>query len=103
MLYGAGAVPMGVACHSSTPLKNLPSDDNAQSTLPCVAQVKVGMCFMVSACNVSEQITCHRYRAAPERQKDGSLLQMPLRNSNKNGYYRGYSSIFNGSFTDTFG
>ncbi len=95
---------MGVACHSSVPLENLPSDDNAQSTLPSVAKVKVGMCFMASTCNTSEQITCHRYRAAvPERQSDGSILHMPIRNSQKNGYYRGYSSIFNGSVTDTFG
>lgn len=103
MLYGAGAVPMGVACHSTVPLESLSADDNAQATLPAVSDIKVGMCFMAATCNVSEQITCHRYRAAPETQRDGAVVQLPVRNSKKGGYYRGYSSVFNGSFTDTFG
>jgi hypothetical protein len=123
MLYGALAQPVGVACHSQVPL------DAAAA-----AGVKVGMCFTAPTCNVSEQLTCHRYYAEKIPTVTGtkpaasikelisaseSLGQdnqippvsapvilpgafLPVRLRKQNGYYKVFSSIYDGNITDTF-
>ena len=110
---------MGVTCHSLVPETAVPSS------------LMIGMCFTAPHCNVSEQITCHRYRAAAATavtaataqassstrprlpSVDGGemgkpaatelvLLIEPVRTKREKGYYKVYSSMFDGNSSDTY-
>jgi hypothetical protein len=59
-----------------------------------ITGVKIGLCFMTPKCNLSEQITCHRY-------KHDLRTGQAVRVSTRNPHYKVYSSIYNGSFTDS--
>ena len=96
MLYGAYAIPVGVTCHSTVRKEVIPKD------------VKIGMCFMLPDCNINEQITCHRYKYTKElyssidTDHSHHLTHNPIRNINIKGYYRVYSSMFDGNKSDTY-
>ena len=119
---------LGSTCHSLVPLHTVPDD------------VKIGMCFTAPACNTSEQITCHRYKAtkvtssgsaahhaystlhaaatdASSRKSSGGTFGqglgtaaehfdmldiMPMKMRREKGYYKVYSSMFDGNSSDTF-
>jgi hypothetical protein len=64
--------------------------------------VQIGLCFMAPTCNVSEQITCHRYKPRVTVSADGKHVTIqPVKISPKPSHYKVFSSIFNGSFTDS--
>eukprot|EP01038_Epipyxis_sp_PR26KG_P004566 gene4566-6439_t len=93
-LYGAKAMPIGAVCHSKVPV--IPS------------HVKVGMCFMSPLCNISEQITCHRFKAQgyknhiQNKYYDHSIKLNSVKKTHSNkGYYRMFSSYYDGNKTDT--
>ena len=54
----------------------------------------IGMCAIASACNLTEQITCHRFV-----QSDSKDLR-PVRTTYRNRFYTHYSSTYP---NDTFG
>lgn len=88
VLHAARAKPVPSACRSLVPAAQVPPN------------LHIGMCFAVSACNVTEQVTCHRYKTGwtgpgGERPVD------PVRTTQRKGYYRHYSSVFDGNKTDT--
>jgi hypothetical protein len=92
MLYAAYATPIGAVCHSTVNKVFIPKN------------IKVGMCFMSPNCEIDEQVTCHRYKAANEIEAQGieNKIHKPIRNININGYYRVYSSMFDGNISDTY-
>jgi hypothetical protein len=97
MLYGAGADPVGTVCHSKVPVHEVPP------------QVRLGMCFMTPVCDRQLHITCHRYRAArgvgrkgEEKGKGHEEVGNPTRNTHIRGYFRIYSSGFDGNQTDSY-
>lgn len=76
------------------------------------------MCFMAPKCILSEHITCHRYRAVyvlsvginkNKQPADGTEIFLKTvkrisasRTHSDKGYYRMYSSGFNGNITDSY-
>ena len=108
LLYGAYATPVSVVCHSTVPL---PEGSAARQTLDRLNE-RIGMCFYTPTCDMEEQITCHRYKAAWTA--DGTLssggantlvrsqLKLTAVRTHAPGYYRLYSSMFDGNRTDTY-
>lgn len=88
MIHGARAVAVASACHSLVPADRVPPS------------VHIGMCFAQPACNVSEQVTCHRYKTGWVAPGGGKPVE-PVRTTHRRGYYRHYSSVFDGNTTDT--
>lgn len=116
LVYGVFADPVNSGCHSTAPPGNPLRDP---FDLADRQGVKVGLCFTAPVCNVSEQITCHRYKPKvtvtkgpplpinplnpliQDRQKAIKVTIQPVKISLKPSHYKVFSSIFNGSFTDS--
>jgi hypothetical protein len=77
-------IPVSAVCHSRV-------------STPVPASVSIGMCFITPTCNLSEQVTCHRY-------KPPTLLgdqRSAVRVTRDKGHYQFYSSWFDGKTTDS--
>ena len=75
----------------------LPEQLHFLTTSPLMATfcfIQIGMCFMTPVCNISEQLTCHRYKPDPSATKGGKYAAVRL--SEKKGHYNVYSSYFDG-------
>lgn len=86
LIHGARAQPISFACHSLVPADQVPPS------------IHVGMCFTQTSCNVTEQITCHRYKTGwvwP----GGDKPVDPVRTTHRKSYYQHYSSEFDGNTT----
>jgi len=62
---------------------------------------------MTPTCDIREQVTCHRYRATLTTQttQEGNKQQqvlLPVRNTHIKGYFRMYSSVFDGNSSDSY-
>lgn len=129
-LYGAFAVPVGVTCHSTVAINSsshtmlVPRDgasvslaasageQNSKALVEIAApgDLKLGMCFMLPHCDVNEQITCHRHKPEPidasirpsASTRDHLTRYKPVRTHSDRGYYRVYSSMFDGVKSDTY-
>lgn len=100
MVYGANAIPMGSICHSTA--------DNPPNNL------LLGMCFMAPVCNTSQHVTCHRYKpkyVANNHNVEAYTTSADMKSSimfeavpilRNRGYYRLYSSMFDGNKSDTY-
>lgn len=91
-LYGAAAIPYSSYCRY-------------QNAAPVIS----GMCFTAPKCNLSEQITCHRYQSlvVPITAGKGSSTVIgeemtAVKLSKNKNHYRYYSSLLNGSVSDSF-
>jgi len=96
MLYGAFATPIGSSCHSTGTKASVIAN-----------HIKIGLCFMTPVCDIHEQVTCHRYRATltSPSVNEGNQQQkilLPIRNTHIKGYFRMYSSIFDGNSSDSY-
>lgn len=61
------------------------------------------MCFTTPVCDFNEQITCHRYQAANWSKKTWAHVRLGVgKTSKKGGHYRVYSSVLNGSESETY-
>ena len=101
LLYGAWTTPVSVVCHSSAP-----------PSVPTPPHVRTGFCFSVPFCNISEHITCHRYKSVastsmrPTTTADASdldttifqVVRLPKYEKSK---FK-YSSGFDGNITDSY-
>ena len=94
LVYGAHIDPVSSACHSTAPEGSKGTHLSGPSDSDPIG-VKIGFCFMTPVCDLSEQITCHRY-------KHDRTLSQPVRILDSPGYYKVYSSVNNGTMTDTF-
>lgn len=92
ILYGVGASPKNIGCH----MELLPSLNQSAVQQPDL----LGMCFMTPQCDLTEQITCHRYVAAKRVGADGKVGVIAER-IGTGANYRMYSSIYNGQFVDS--
>lgn len=89
-MYGAHVTPVGFTCHTLVPLHEVPPS------------VPIGMCFAALACNISEQITCHRYKVGwTGRGRNAAIT--PVRTTFRKVYYKWYSSVYDGNTTETNG
>jgi len=95
LIYGAYADPVNSGCHSTAPPNSLMRDRDYLDPHDKTG-VKIGLCFMTPTCNLSEQITCHRYKH-DVRTSVGQVVRVSTRIS----HYKVYSSMYNGSFTDS--
>ncbi len=94
-IYGAGATPLMTAC------ENQVSKGIGQGQQMDTDKVKLGsddllfgMCFTAPECDIDEHITCHRYSANETNLK-------PMRTSTSKGYYKKFSSFYDGKIVDT--
>ncbi len=85
LIYGAGIYPVGIGCQSEA--KETPTD------------FLYGLCFMAKQCELHQHVTCHRY--VPDKNGGSTSAPVRLKASNK-AMYKVYSSVFNGTLTDTF-
>lgn len=58
----------------------------------------IGMCMFAPECNITEQITCHRYKPS-WRGKGANAVLVPVRTTGVKGYYREYSTLFDPNAT----
>ena len=85
LIYGGGIYPVGIGCHSEA--KEVPVD------------FLYGLCFMAKDCELHRHVTCHRY--VPDKTGGNDVSPVRIKASNK-AMYKVYSSVFNGTLTDTF-
>ena len=116
LVYGANVVPVGMTCQReyqspNMSIVNLFEGHRYNSTRSTIdnqgkvtSYVKVldsyssrpkhmrysGMCFMTRSCNLSEHLTCHRYKASHKKNED--LMPVAEKVYNHNSYYRSESS-----------
>ena len=90
LFYGAGIIPMGAVCHSSVPLQKVPSD------------IHIGLCFMAKECDENMHLTCHRYEPVRLNSNHTPIMYAQKLHPNKRGFYKSFSSGWNGQKTDTY-
>ena len=78
LMYAVAADPIEAACHSLVE--------------PWPDSIKIGMCFITPSCNLSSQITCHRYKP-----HGNETVRITL----DKGHYQHYSSFFDGRKIDS--
>jgi hypothetical protein len=57
-------------------------------------EMLVGMCMFTPVCNMTEQVTCHRYK--PMVQGRGARARIvPVRTTHRKAYFQDYSTLYN--------
>jgi hypothetical protein len=117
LFHGAPGIPIGAVCHSQVPFESIPNENKATGE-----SLVIGMCFMSTECDVNNMITCHRFKPNSKSEYlkalDGNITSNklkeltgsslanyiggePLKIQKSRGYYKNYSSFWNGTHTDT--
>jgi hypothetical protein len=78
LMYAVAADPVAAACQSTVE--------------PWPDTINIGMCFITPSCNVSHQISCHRYKPNGDQ---------PIRTTTDRGHYKYFSSVYDGSKIDS--